>query len=263
MKYPFLKAAAQLSADMLGLSLAGALKIAAYDEETHHAAFESYMNSTVAKQGEIKDPLRFYIYLANDHCRSNYLDPDFKILNQLSTQYKINHEDDLYLPLDQRVKIELPAQDYKTKDKKKKTEETSPYRPATHPWKKPNNAFKFGPTEPRKLDDIAEAIKLVGYMASGIQGPVIRNLPTADCFAKRASIVIEELITKNEKYHLDIVGILHQIDKFIDYSLIKHRDLAHIREISSSEDAKLKARQAIAEFVPVLLKPFREKRLMQ
>jgi hypothetical protein len=253
MKHSFLDKHGQKAADYLGLSTAGAVKVAPYSEDCHQEAFESYIAAEHRKKIAIKDPLKFYIYLCNDYCRSHFIDPDYPTLTKLANQHNIDATTEVYLPPEQRVKVVIPAEEHK----KTKPYEGNPYRPVTHPWKKSAHEFPFSPREP--LDDIAEAIKFVGYVAAGIQAVEPSTIPTWSCFAKRAALVIDGLVARNEKYHLDLAAIIDQTDKFIAYTLLEHKDLPHIKKISSVEDATFNAHTAIAGFVPVLLKPFIEK----
>jgi hypothetical protein len=63
-------------------------------------------------------------------------------------------------------------------------------------------------------------------------------------------------MSHDEHYKLDLAAIISQVDKFIEYTLEVHKDLPFIKQISCAEDAKIKAHEAIAQFVPVLLRPF-------
>jgi hypothetical protein len=260
MKHSFLDKYGQKAADYLGLSTAGAIKVAPYSEDCHQEAFDSYISAEYRKKIAIKDPLKFYIYLCNDYCRSHFIDPDYPALTKLANQHNIDATTEVYLPPEQRVKMVIPTEDPKKKNPRTHRDgsyEGNPYRPVTHPWKKSVDEFPFSPRKP--LDDIAEAIKFVGYVAAGIQAVEPSTIPTWDCFAKRAALVIDGLVARNEKYHLDLAAIIEQIDKFIAYTMEMHKDLPHIKKISSVEDATFNAHTAIAGFVPVLLKPFIEK----
>ena len=250
MKYDFLQKNAQYAADMLGLSKTGAAKIAMYDEATHGYAAKVYLRAAKVRCNEITDPVRYYASLCNKYCRENKIVVDYGAENRILMQHTIDREAEIYLPPDQRVRVEMPA------DKPQKVE-GNPYRPVVNEWKKPANAFQFTAAGP--IDDIAEAIKMVAYVASGIQGPLTMSLPTAESFIERAHLKISDMIIDNKIPDFDIGVIIDTVDRFIDYTMAKHKDKPHIQMISSAQDAKMKAHQAIADFVPQLLKPFTEK----
>jgi hypothetical protein len=242
---------------MLGLTIAGAIKIAIYDDEIHGKTLEAYLHSTPVKRNEVKDRLKFYIYLANDYCRSNFVEPDYSIINKLAMQFKISPENELYLPENLRVKVEIPHDE--PSYKKKQEAAPGPRKPLPPTFLLSKKVFEFSPADRSKTDDIAEAIKFVGYMAAGIHGSVFNAQDAMQSFMSKAQLKIDEMLEKGQKYTLDLVTMINTVDEFIEWTITKHNALPHIKKISSAEDAKLKAHQAIAEFAPKLLKPFREK----
>ena len=257
MKYPFLEQHGQRSADFLGLTIAGAIKIAPYPEECHFEAFNNYVSAERVKKVTIKDPIKFYIYLCNEHCKSHFIDPDFRLLTHLAGQHNVDAESEVYLPKEQRVKVEIPKEE--TGYKKHKQEgPIGPRKPLPSTLLLSKNLFPFSPQDRSKIDDIAEAIKFVGYMAAGINGSIYSAQDAMQSFMAKANLKINEMIERNEKYTLDLLTLINTVDDFIEWTIMKHNALPHIKKISSPEDAKLKAHQAIAEFAPKLLKPFRE-----
>lgn len=260
MKYPFLEANGQRSADFLGLTIAGAIRIACYDEQTHVHAFDSIAHNMRMKRGEITDTIRYYSYICNDYCRAHFLDPDYSVINKLAMQFKISPEDELYLPKEQRVKVDIPVEEVGYKKCNAKQESNpGPRKPLPSTLHMSKHLFPFSPKDRSKMDDIAEVIKLVGYIAAGIHGPVFSSQDALQSFMAKAQLKINEMIERREKYILDLVSMIAVVDDFIEWTITKHNALPHIKKISSVEDAKLKAHTAIAEFAPKLLKPFREK----
>jgi hypothetical protein len=250
MKYPFLGLYGQRAGDYLGLTLAGAVKIAPYTEECLEKALDAY--ALAAQKAAIRDPLRFYIFLCNDFCKKQQLDPDYPAMTRLASANNIDVSDEVYVPQEERVKIELRI----PKVSKNKPGEGNPYRPITHPWKKSAHEFPFSA---KRIDDpILDAIKIVGYIGAGIQGPMLGVLPSWQCFLKDAQIQITNLIKEQQGYHLDIPQVLEQTDAYITYVFEKWQDLPHIKEIGSLEETLEKAHQAIAVFVPTLMQPFIE-----
>lgn len=257
MKYPFLGPLGQRSADLLGLSMAGALKIAPYDEHTHAISFDSYISSPIVKKHEVKDALRFYIHLCNDHCKNNYLDPDFSVINKVAMQYNIDGSGPIYLPENERVKVAMPVEET-FKKKGNQQQNTNPYnrKPLPSSLLLSKSKFEFSPKDYSKLDHIADAIKLVGYVSAGIHGPINLSLNTIESFMADAQLKISDMIFKGEKYTLDLPTIISEMDTFIEWTIEKHSYHPYIQAISSPEDAKQQAHQAIAEFIPKILKPF-------
>jgi hypothetical protein len=249
MKYSFLDRHGQYSADYLGLSLAGAIKLAPYSEECHEEALDSYISAADKKKISIKDPIKFYIYLCNDYCKNRYIDPDYTALTRLAAQHNIDAQTLVYLPPEQRVTVQPKS----TPEKQPKKYEGNPYKQPTGTWIKSQQAFPFSPQ--CKLDDIAEAIKIAAYIAAGIMNESgARFVPPLECFTKRAAYAVQQLVIQHKNYDLDIPTLVQAIDTFIDY---KSNLLA-----IPAEDAKVKAHQAIAQITPVLLKPLREKGTM-
>ena len=247
MKYPFLAVHGQQAGDYLGLSLAGAVKIAPYPEECHQEALDSFL-AAQKKNVAIRDDLRFYIFLCNDYCKNRYIDPNYPELTRLAAQYSIDAGTPVYLPPEDRVKVK-----FESKTSQKKPYEGNPYREPTHPPKKSVHAFPFSPSG--KIDDIAEAIKIIGYISINLQGDTTAGVPDVECFTRRATCIIEQLISKNESYTLNIEELMEQTSKFIEYESEKLT--------MPEEDVKLVAQQAMAKFVPVLLKPLHEKGLLR
>ena len=248
MQYDFLKPKAHRSADMLGLTIAGAIRIAKYSEEAHEFAFSQYSKAAKVRRGEVTDTLRYYISICNVYCREHAVSVDHGIDNRLQMQYGISDSTELYLPADQRVKVEMST----TKSKTKLTE-GNVYRETTNSWKESKDAYPFKHGE---LDDIAEAIKMVAFLTAGIHGDLLAYLPPAESFIEKAKNKILAMLAKCETYNLQLEVLILQIDEKIEYTIEKHANDPHIQMISSVEDAKMKAHQAIAEFIPKLLAPF-------
>lgn len=135
----------------------------------------------------------------------------------------------------------------------------NPYRPQKHKDPPSRSLFMY---RHKEMDPIQEAIKFVGYLGAGIHAESVRPAVDHNCFARRAALTIEDYIIKNRKYDLKLHDIFGDVDEFIEYTLNKYHDLEHIKKISDVNNAKMSAHQAIAVFVPVLLKQFCEKGLI-
>src|SRR5271157_2518635 len=105
MNYSFLDRHGQYSADYLGLSLAGAVKLAPYSEECHAQVIDCYTAAVDKKKISVRDPLKFYIYLCNDYCANRYIDPDYPAMARLANQHAVDAQTPVYLPPDQRVTV--------------------------------------------------------------------------------------------------------------------------------------------------------------
>lgn len=256
MKYPFLEASGQRSADMLGLTTAGAIKIACYDEDTHAHAFTSCMQTAKFRRGEIKDKdtIKYYCAICNEYCRTRFIDIDYAVINRLAMQFKISPEDELHLPENLRIKVEVPQDEHPWKHKQEHA--SGPRKPLPPTLLLSKKVFEYSPPNRDKVDDIAEAIKIVGYIAAGIHGSVFNAQEALQSFMSKAQLKIDGMIANNEKYNFDLLGLLKAVDEFIEWTIAKHNALPHIKKIVSVEDAQLKAHMAIAEFAPKLLKPF-------
>jgi hypothetical protein len=108
MNYKFLGAKAQYAADMLGLSLLGALRIVPYNEACHDYVTQKYANSKAVKQNTIRDPLGFYLFLCNKYCQEKHIAIDFTPYNALIKKYEADLQGDPYVPVALRVNPELP-----------------------------------------------------------------------------------------------------------------------------------------------------------
>ena len=120
-----------------------------------------------------------------------------------------------------------------------------PSKRSPTPWPKPK-LFKFSPEEP--LDDIAEAIKAVGYVAAGIQGAGFTDMLSA--FQERAKLKIKDLISEGHIYKVDLPALVEQVEKLIDHTIEKHKP-----ELDS-EVAKANAFSIMSLYTLELLRPF-------
>jgi hypothetical protein len=231
----FLGPIGQKVSNYLGLTAAGAVKLVPYTEECHGDSLKKYVQAE--KKMTVKDPIKFYIYLCSSFCKKNSISPDTSSLYRVASHYAINTAAPLYLPPEER------------RDSGRNI-----------PLKEAHNTFQFN--KYGEFDDIAEAIKIHAYNAAGIKGDGSSLLPDQSCFAERAQLRINEYIEKHISYKLDLATIMDQIDKFIEYTLYTYQNTSHIKEISSVEDAILKAQQDVAEYVPVLLRPFIEQKAL-
>jgi hypothetical protein len=232
----FLGPIGQKVASYLGLSAAGAVKLVPYTEECHADSLKKYIQSE--KKITIRDPLKFYLYLCSSYCTKNSISPDSAALYKVASHYAIDTAAPLYLPPEERRFSHRNI-------------------PST---KEVHRTFKFNTYG--EFDDIAEAIKIHAYNAAGLIGKESSLLFDQSYFAQRAHSYINECIEKHISYKLNLPLIVDQINTFIEHTLSTYHDVPHIKKISSREDAILKAQQDIAEYVPILLRPFIEQKAL-
>lgn len=256
MKYPFLGPLGQRSADLLGLSMRGAASISHFPEEVHNECFEQIADAMSNPHKPIQTPVKLYIFMCNQYCTSHFIERDYDQIRKNTAQYKININDDDYLPENERVHVELPKKEPFKKNQQQQTSVSAPRKPLASTLEKAKYLFPFSPPDRSKVCDITECIKLDGYIAAGIHGPAFSSVDAMHAFTEKANLRINEMIVNGEKYTLDLISMIDRMNIFIDWTIERHKDLRHIQDITSPDDAKQDALKAISEFTPKLLKPF-------
>jgi hypothetical protein len=221
MLHDFLGEEAQIAATYFNLTEYGATCISPYPDEWHSLLLKQYKTCKAVRTKTVTDPLRLYMYMLKEYAKSQGITVDHTIKYDLMAKLKATGSEEFYLPEDQREK-----------PKPKKVRE----------WPKGRTAFKFSP-ENRVLDDIAEAIKLVGYLAAGINGDPVHGLPHLENFLG----IAKDKIKENPGYVLDLVKIMDEVNKFIEYSIQKYYPA------ESVELAQKKAAATILSFIPTLI----------
>ena len=217
MKYEFLEEGAQEAATFLNLSQYGAISICYFPDW----ALKKFKASKPVRTNTVKDPLRFYIYILNQFVADNNIELDITKKYDLMNDLGIHGGLDEYLPEDQREK---------------------PKPKVVKEWPKPKCAFEFSPINRDEMDDVAEAIKLVGYVAAGINGTIVSALPTVETFVTKAYKQLQE----KPDYTMDLPKIMGEVNTFIDRTVKKwHPELDEIL-------CKKQAAAAILEFIPKL-----------
>jgi hypothetical protein len=262
MKYPFLGPNGQKSADLLGLSMRGAVAICQFPEEVHGECFDQMASAMSNTKKPIQTPVKLYIYLCNQYCISHFIERDHSLIAKYTAQYNINLSEDDYLPVNERVKVALPIEDLFSRRKDGSKGQQQPRKINPTPWPTPK-LYKFSaPGVNRNFDDIAEAIQAKAYVAAGLEGLIVINLGgkqfTFETFEQCALLKIAEMLVAKQKYVLDIPKLFARVDEMIEYTItVSHQDRDYIKDLNV-EEAQAKAHQAIAEYAPKLLRYFNE-----
>ena len=136
MIYPFLEPQGQRVADYLGLSMRGAATISPYPEQAHRKCFEGITRAMT--KGNIESPIKLYIYLCSKYCRENSIETNVSLVNKYMMLHNISNDSDDYLPIGERVKVEVPEV------KKKKVLNI-------RPWPKPQ-LYRYSSHDPLRHD---------------------------------------------------------------------------------------------------------------
>ena len=135
MIYEFLQRNGQKVADYLGLSQAGAIRIAPFDDIVHEQSLKLYTKWAAKQRGRVEMPNRVYIKIAASVSKERELNPDYSKINALFSQYGLSQTAAEYLAPEDRP-----------------------------PQPKASSNIPV----PRELDPIYEGFIMSGLMASGI-----------------------------------------------------------------------------------------------